>query len=303
MILGFKTGPKNFEEGQKAVTDIGAAMCEIWFDVTKADTYKEMFSWLTKHNVSIGLHHWGVIDGNIKTNLSTQDEHVRTQTIDQIKQTIDIGADIGCVYVNAHPGAQAIESIDFADWKQTLLPGNRTSLDTATKFFLEAGQELTEYANSKGVLLTIESITARESAINHNRFDIYDPGNAPLSTLKEFTQRGGWFANDISHTGSNFLVVQENTNAAWKNVMEFSASMAPRTRLVHMNVITPPYNGTDSHDGITDADFAQETFPSKQGVRDFLSLFQDRDDVFVVNEPRGDIGGNYLALAELAKGL
>lgn len=303
MILGIKTGPKNFVEGQKVITDLGASMCEVWFDVTKADIYKEMLLWLAKHNIAIGLHHWGIIDTGIKTNLSTQDTHIRNETIAQIKQTIDIGVDIGCVYVNAHPGAQAIETIDFTDWKQTMIPGKHTPADTAKKLFLEAAQELTQYANDRGVLLTIESITARESAINHDRFDIYDPGNTRLDTLEAFTNAGGWFANDISHTGTHFLVSEENTDTAWQSLMEFSGRLAARTRLIHMNVITPPYNGTDSHDGITEQDFQKETFPSKQGVIDFLQLFKNRDDVFVVNEPKEDVAGNYLALRTITENI
>ncbi len=303
MILGFKTGPKNFAEGQKVVEDLGASMCEVWFDVTKTESYTEIFAWLAKHNVSVGLHHWGVIDANIKTNLATQDEHIRTTTINQMKLTIDIGQQIGCAYVNAHPGAQHVETIDFTDWKQEILPDKRTPPDIAAKLFWQAAQELTQYANDRGVLFTIESITARESAINHDRLNMYDPGNMPLATLEEFSQRGGWFANDISHTGSHFLVSEQNTDAAWQRAMEFSERMAARTRLIHMNVITPPFNGTDSHDGITDADFEKETFPNKQGVIDFLKLYTDRDDVFVVNEPKEDVAGNYQALMELAKGL
>lgn len=299
MILGIKTGPKNFAEGQKVITDLGASMCEVWFDVTKSDRYTDMLAWLAKHNVSVGLHHWGIIDAGIKTNLATQDVHIRNETIKQIKRTIDIGQSIGCAYVNAHPGAQAVETIDFADWKQTMVQDKHTPPDIAKKLFVEAAQELTQYANDRDVLFTIESITARESAINHDRFDIYDPGNTPLSSIEEATHAGAWFANDISHTGSHFLVSEDNPDTAWQGVMKFSQRMAARTCLIHMNVITPPYNGTDSHDGITDTDFEKEAFPSKQNIIDFLRLFKDRDDVFVVNEPKEDVGGNYLALQRL----
>jgi len=251
----------------------------------------------------MGLHHWGVIDGKIKTNLSTQDEHIRTETKKQIKRTIDIGADIGCAYVNAHPGAQAIETIDFTNWKQDMLPGGMASVEDAAKFLLESAQELTEYADSKQVLLTLESLTARESIINHDRNAIYDAGNTTLANLEKVANAGAWFANDISHTGSHFLLSEESPTAAWNALIEFSGRMASRTRLVHMNVITPPYNGTDSHDGITDTDFEQETFPDKDGARTFLELFKGRNDIYIVNEPKEYHGENYLALVELAKGL
>lgn len=315
MILGFKTGPKNFAEGQRVVVDLGATMCEVWFDVTKAEEYQDMFDWLVKHRVFLGLHHWGTIHGNIrirgahpdspgiKTNIAAQDKHIRTETIAQIKKTIAIGADIGCVYVNAHPGAQATETIEFTDWKQTMLEDQRSDAATAKKLFLESAYELHEYAKSRGILLTIESIPARDSTIGHDRLSIYNPGNIPPSVLEEYVKSGGWFANDIAHTGSHFLLSEENSAATWQATMDFSRRLAPQTRLIHMNVITPPYNGTDSHDGITETDFAQETFPTKQGVIDFLRLFKDRNDVFVVNEPKANVAGNYKTLHQLAKEL
>ena len=303
MILGIKTGPKNFAEGQAVVTDAGARMAEVWFDVTKAFEYNDMLEWLTKYNVAIGLHHWGVVDKNIKPNLATQDEHVRNETIRQIKQTIDIGASIGCAYVNAHPGAEALETIDFTRWRQEMMPGKDTPAEVSQKLFLDAAQELTAYAESKNVLLTIESITARESRINPDRFDIYDSKNISLENLELAAKQGAWFANDISHTATRILVEEQDKDIAWKRVMDFSKRMAPRTRLIHMNVITPPYNGTDSHDGITDTDFTQDTFPNKQQVLEFLKLFKNRDDVFVVNEPKGDVLGNFTALQALAREL
>lgn len=303
MILGFKTGPKNWQEGQRAIEELGASMCEVWFDVTKADEYKEILAWLAKHDVSIGLHHWGIVDGKIKTNLATSDDYIRNETIEQIKKTIDIGATIGCAYVNAHPGAAEIETIDFTDWRQRVISGKGTSSEESKKFFLEAALSLTEYANKKDVLLTIESIPGREKTSHGDRLSIYNPGNIPLSALEEFAQNGGWFANDISHTGSRFLLSKETPEKAWVATLEFSRRMAPRTRLLHTNTITPPYNGTDSHDGITDGDFANETFPNKKGFTDFLGLFTDRDDVYAVNEPKEDLAGNFVALMAFAQAL
>ena len=261
MIPAFKTGPNNFKEGQRIVTELGASVCEVWFNVNKYAEYKEMFAWLQKHDVTFGLHHWGVVDGNIKTNLATQDDHIRQETIRQIKQTIDIVVDEDAGSVNIHPGAECIETIDFTTGKQAIKENMRTKKELAHKIFLESAHELHEYAEDRNVLLTIESITAREKAIDSMREPIYDPGSIPLSVIEQFVMEGGWFANDISHTASHFLLSEENTEAAWKPVVEFSKRIADRTKLVHMNVITPPYNGTDSHDGITEEDFKQETFP------------------------------------------
>lgn len=299
MILGFKTGPQNFAEGQKIVTDLGASMCEVWFNVNKHEEYKEMFAWLTKHDVAIGLHHWGVVDGNIKTNLSTQDSHIREETIRQIKQTIDIGADIGCVYVNIHPGAERIETIDFTNWEQSLTSHPITRSNTARDILLTAVEELHQYAYNKNVLLTIETVPAIEKTSDVERESTFDSGTTPLATMELIAKKGMWIANDISHSASKFLIDKPDTAVAWKHLLDFSTTVAPQTRLLHINTITPPYNGTDSHDGITDEDFAQETFPTKEGLQDFLKLFKDRDEVFVVNEPKANHMGNYKALRAL----
>ena len=303
MILGFKTGPKNFEEGQRIVTELGASMCEVWFNVTQHKEYKDMLAWLGKHGVGMGLHHWGVIDGNKKTNLATNNEHIRNETIAQVKKTIDIGADIGCVYVNVHPGAQALETIDFTNWKQTMLDDELTPAEQSRDLLLAAAAELHQYATEKNVTLTFESITAREAVQSDMREQVYNPGNTTLASMELLQAQGNLLANDISHLGTQLLVDGEDPNIAWEKAMDFSRRTAPATRLIHLNVITPPYNGTDSHDCITDEDFAQETFPSKEGFIDFLTLFTDRDDVYAVPEPKQDVTQNYLALKAFAESL
>lgn len=301
MILGFKTGPKNFAEGQRIVTDLGAFMCEVWFNVNNHEEYTDMLTWLQKYNVSIGLHHWGVIDGYIKPNLATQHDHIRNETMNQIRHTIDIAADIGAVYVNIHPGAQAIETINLANWEQSVTSDSITPLSDSTQLLLAASKELDEYARAKDILLTIESLPGRETSMG--RENIYNANNTSLATLELLAQQGMRIANDITHSASQFLVDEPDTAVAWKRLMDFSARIAPQTRLLHINTITPPYNGTDSHDGITDEDFEQDTFPTKQGLQEFLALYKNRDDVFVVNEPKSDHMGNYQALSRLAEGL
>lgn len=303
MILGFKTGPNNFSEGQRIATDLNASMCELWFNVNKHEEYTEMIQWLHKHTVAIGLHHWGVVDTNTKPNLATQNEYVRNETIRQIRQTIDIGADIGCVYVNIHPGAQALETIDFQTGEQKMTSNPLTPQELAIELLMLAANELHEYAVSKNVLLTIESLPAREKIRDTDQTHAYNPGNMTTLVTEQVGNEGMWIANDITHSGSQFLLQEETLHAAWKSMMEFSQHIAPRTRLVHVNTLIPPFNGTDSHDGITDKDFAQETFPSKEGMKEFLQLFTDRKDVYVVPEPKKNPFENYQALEVLAEGI
>ncbi|MBI3251620.1 MAG: hypothetical protein HYZ62_01780, partial [Candidatus Andersenbacteria bacterium] len=96
MHIGFKTGPLTWAEGKRIVLEEGAAFCEVWFRIDKANEYTQMLTWLTAQSVSVGLHHWGLVDGKYKTNIASKNRTIRQKTIQQIKDTIDIGARMEC---------------------------------------------------------------------------------------------------------------------------------------------------------------------------------------------------------------
>ncbi|MBI3250333.1 MAG: TIM barrel protein [Candidatus Andersenbacteria bacterium] len=276
-------------------------MCEIWFNVTEQKPYNEIFTWLQDRDVRIGLHHWGLVEGRYKTNLMTADEAIRTETIRQIKQTIDIAADIQAVYVNIHPGAQAIERLNFE--ANTQGPENKasTSAELAETLLLEGARELQFYAKEKSILLTIETLPGKENTeYMAGRSRIYDPGNASLPMMEKLTVQGNFIANDLTHTTGQISKETDNTQEIWKRLFSFTQKIAPATRLIHINTVEPPYNGTDSHGGITDNDFTTERFPSKEQLQQILSLFSHRDDVYIVPEPRENTQDNFLALKVLA---
>lgn len=300
MQIGFKTGPKNFEEGKRIVLEEGAKMCEVWFRIDRAREYDHMLAWLAQEKVAVGLHHWGTVRGNIKTNIASTNEEIRTTTLQQIKDTIDIAADRGCAYVNAHCGAQATEKISFNPTRQELADEKRADESEAKKIFLALADALFGYAKERGALLTIETLTGREPAGEHNRVDFYDSGTMRYSSLLEMGRRGGYIANDIAHTASQIMMEETDPARVWQKLFEFTKVAAPYTRLLHINTITPPFNGTDSHDGILPEDFALGGFPSLEQVRLFLAVFRGRDDVFVVPEPRDKMRENYLELQRLA---
>lgn len=304
MNIGFKTGPKNWESEGRALA-AEAAVCEVWFDVRRDKEYREMLAELAHQEVRVGLHHWGLVDGKYKTNLATNVRNVREATIEQIKRTIDRGADIDCGYVNAHPGARWLEEQQFSPWRQKLVPGSETEAKEARELFLMAVEELQTYAADRGVLLTMETLPAREVKFGHGQRDaVYDPGNMSLEVLEEMVQSGGWLANDITHTIGQ-LAVQENDRAFMRQeLLAFSRRVAEGTRVLHVNTVSPPFNGTDSHDGITPEDFDRGVFPDSSEVRDWLAVFSGRGDVFVIPEPQdGTAIDNYRALEAMTSGL
>lgn len=300
MTIGFKTGPRTWEESKVIVEEDGATMCEIWFDVRKAAEYQPMFDWLAARKVKIGLHYWGLIDDKIKPNLCASNAHIRAATIDQMMQTITIAHEIKAVYVNIHPGAQALEEMNFDRRTQELVPGEKVGEAKAWQALSESAKQLQDYAQQRDVLLTIETLPGREAEKYEARESLYDPGNASLDWLLKLGQQGNFIANDITHTSSTLAIVNNDPVVMWQGLMDFSRQAAAQTRLVHLNTMIPPFNGTDSHNGLLEEDWAGDAWPNLDQIREFLTLFKNRDDVFIVPEPRLNMRENYQQLTKLA---
>ncbi|MEX1111945.1 MAG: TIM barrel protein [Candidatus Andersenbacteria bacterium] len=305
MILGIKTGPKNWEDGKAAILEDSAAMSEIWFNIHNESHYDDMLVWLQEHDVAIGLHHWGVVEEKYKTNLMTNNESVRHETIEQIQRTIDIASTLKRpAYVNAHPGSRYLETLNLDTAAQELVKDSRTPDDESDELFFQSVQYLQEYAASKNIVLTIETLPAAEARLEENRSDIYIPDNAPLSLMKRMTQEGWYIANDITHTAAQLAMENPTPAVMWEKLYAFSRAVAPATRLIHLNTVTPPYNGTDSHTGITEDDFRQTVFPSRDQLKELLHIFKDREDVYVVPEPQTNATrANFKALTQLVSEL
>ncbi len=301
MQVGFKTGPNTWEEGQTIAREDGIKLCEVWFRIDKVREYDSMLRFLADEKVSVGLHHWGLIDGKYKTNIASGDEHIRRQTIQQIKDTIEVGANIECAYVNAHSGAQSNEMISFEPFEQQLLPTGTLSLAEAEKIFLESAEELQDFARHQGVTLTIETLPGAESATS--REDIYVPGNTPYSTLLQLGSIGALIANDFTHTASQMMLQTKDISIIGELLLEFTKTAAPLTGLLHVNTIIPPFNGSDSHTGILPEDFSAGAFPQEEQLKELLGVFKDREDVFVIPEPHSDMRKNTQALRALVESL
>lgn len=301
VTIGFKTGPKNWEIAKRIVEEDGAKMCEVWFNVNKEKEYTEMFEWLGERNVQIGLHHWGVVDGKIKTNLATQDKPVREEGLRQMKRVVDIGRDIGAVYVNVHPGARWQEKIDLEKQEQALIPSSETPVEISSRILIETALELNNYSKTRGVLLTIETMLGREAKNYARREGIYDAGTPPLALMEELTQQGILIANDITHSAGAIAAADNSREGMWQKLFDFTKKTAPFTKLLHVNTMRPPFDGRDSHDGLLEDDFAQDFFPSRTQIIELLRIFADREDVFAVPEPQIEkTRENYRALLQLA---
>ena len=260
-----------------------------------------MIAWLADHGVRIGLHHWGVAPGSVKTNLMTDNSDVRTVTMTQIKKTIDIGAAIRCVYVNIHPGARHLEKIDFAAQSQSLVPGAATPPDEAHSLLHAGVDEISAYARSKEIVLTVETLPGAEHANYERNQGWYDAGSASLDDIRFLAEQGFSIANDVTHTAASLARTVKGSGQLWEELLAFTDGVAAQTKLLHINTLVAPFDGTDTHNGLLDEDWQVGAWPSRNQLIALLSLFRHRDDVHVIPEPSGDMQKNYRALRELVR--
>lgn len=303
MQVGFKTGPKTWDEGKRIVEEDGARLCELWFRIDRAAEYDDTLAWLEKHGVRVGLHHWGMVQEKYKTNLATNNDEIRQTTIQQIKDTIDVAADIGGVYVNAHPGAAHLEIKNMTTGEAEPVGEGVTDSEESGALFLQAAEELQIYAKEKGVLLTLETLPGREAFRERDRTRLYDPQNVPLAVMGKLGVQGNFLANDITHTLAALAAWGKDEAQLEALLLQFTRQAAPFTRLLHVNTLQLPHDGADSHDGVTEADFARNVMPKKELLLQLLSVFAERDDVFLIPEPHSNMQNNYRALQELVKSI
>lgn len=294
MILGIKVGLQKQSFLDLAQTN--APFAEVWFNINRADDYNELFTELKRRKMQVGLHFWGVLDGGLSTGFGFPDQSVLKGSADLVKKTIDIAARNKFQYVNIHPGSRAIVKIDLEhmDYPYVSKP---IALPQAQIIFLEELTKLNEYANDHGVVLTVETVSrlvAKTDWYNpQSRLKPLDTYQLPVASIQAAGACGIAVANDFVHTATNIL--SDNPKDIWKFLYESTESMAPATRLIHLGFLVPPFNGTDNHDSfdnpILDTDHA---LPNKQQMIELLKLFKKRSDVWILVEPNGRHGENYV---------
>lgn len=295
-----KIGPKDWRE---KLVQSKAQYCEVWYRVDQPEKYSDMLAYLSQHNIKAGLHFWGMLDHNMFPNIAYPDQHILTSTIKQIEQCIDVAAQHQCHYVNIHSGNRIMLTIDFTN--QTLLPApayKKISLAKAAKVQTDTISQLHRYAASREVLLLTESIPQQVfPGWNNldNRLHPIPQYPVDLKLLFSMIQKHNFnFTNDISHTFCDQY--DQPLTVLWRALVQNTKRFAPYTKLIHLNTLIPPYNGTDSHHGITPNDFSiAGIFPTRIKLIQLLKMFRQRDDVWIVNEPHHDHVDNFFALQRL----
>lgn len=297
MKVGIKVGPENY---QNRFEETNARYCEVWYRTDWHNRYIPLFKYLHSHDIKFGLHFWGIIEGPWEANLFYRDNKIAEKSVRLIAHTIEIARIQKAHYVVVHPGSYSLRKLNLDKMELSVLDNLIVDEKSGFDNLITCVSELQRLAKKSGVLFILETLP-RTVPIHwrdeSGRKNVCEAFNPKPDVYKILSQNGYFIANDLGHTMSWW---DENTHTMFDHIMSFSREISWSTKLIHLNTTTPPFNGSDSHNGILSSDFDQGAFPSLDQIRIFLSLFKDRDDLWIIPEPQmNKMTENYQAISDM----
>jgi hypothetical protein len=286
MLTGVKIGPANW---QQVLNRITPECVEVYFRLDWQEKYPQIFTALRKKKIPFGLHFWGVLPGGIEPNLCYEPHDIASNSVKLIKETLEVAAREKATYVNVHPGyfkPKAL-NLDTCSFTNPGLPAIAKSDGLST--LINKSLDLNDYATKLNVMFILETLPSKEPSewkTPEGRLTTLDFDPIPLNYYLQLAHNDLFVCHDFCHTLTHFSDLSEPE--AFKKLYEFASQLAHATKLIHINTIIPPFNGTDSHNGILDIDYQQQARPTLTEVNKLLSLFKDRPDVWVIPEPQID---------------
>lgn len=302
MKVGVKIGPIKWQE---VLEQTQARYCEVWFRLDWREQFSEIFSYLKAQQINFGLHFWAILPGGLEPNLAYEKNGIANETQKLIRQCIDVASTVGASYVNTHPGSLLLKKLDLTRKELIFLTGQEVDASAAQQSLLVRAQELDAYAKKKNVLFLIETVPKNE-AWHWRDFSGHLRArrgqNVPPEFLYPLTKAGISLTNDFGHSAASWE--ESKREVIFAKLKKLTERLASQTKLIHLTTNAPPFNGTDSHNGILPKDFASGVLPDENQLRQLLSLFQDRDDVWIIPEPEiADMVDNYFALVSMVNSL
>ena len=299
MTLGLKVGLQ--KESYNDIETTQTPFAEVWFNIVKKDEYNDLFSFMKKRHMDVGLHFWGHTQDNVWSNICYyNDTNVISESMNQIKDTIAIAAAQNFQYVNIHPSNYALFEINF---QHGLFTQKSEPLDPkiCEQTFFENLHSIQSYADTLGVVFTIETIPPYDYANEQDRkqrknpLDLYSPDN---SLLVKAATEGFTIANDFGHTVCTMIDQPRSTIREY--LFDMTNKLFNQTRLLHLGFIVPPYNGTDYHAQLDTQEFESDAaVPNIHETIELIRRFRTRTDVWALAEPNGRHAQNYLFLKKL----
>lgn len=300
MKLGVKIGPTS--NWQKVLEQTQARYCEVWFRLDWLEKFQPMFNYLRQNQIKFGLHFWAVLNQGFEPNLIWENNGIATDSQRLMQQTIDIAHQIGAHYVNVHAGSLRLKKLYLDKERLELDPQPAVDLVEAQASLLHRCQFLHQYAQSRHVLFLVETLPKYDSPqwsdLPLGRLNPQPTQNISPPTLFSLSSHGILITNDFAHLASSWDDL--SPQQLWLNTWRFTKKLLAQTKLIHCNTVTPPFNGTDSHNGVLPQDFSAGVFPNQAQLIKLLSLFKHRDEVWIIPEPPAEVMvKNYLVLKQL----
>ena len=300
MKLGIKTGLKSNWQSDLVATK--PDFCEIWFDINRKDQYRDLFEFLKGSKIRFGLHFWGANAAGILANIAYPDQEILQSSRQLIKKTIDIASIHRAFYVNLHASGKRLTTVDF-DQEKFIPLTKSADLAICRQNLAESLMFLAGYARRHGVQLLLESTP--KLGVGHpwrgkaGRLKPVDTGEFPVDEILFVFDviKSIGFTNDFGHTAS--LTDSATRTFLLESLFSVSRRLLPRTKLLHVSYIIPPYNGTDYHGSLTYPEFnSDQALPNRTEMLKLLKIYLDQD-VCALVEPESNHTGNFIALKQL----
>lgn len=301
MRPGIKVGLRDW---QSTLSQVKPACLEVWFRLDWARKYQPLFAYLNAKKIPFGLHFWAMIKGKYFPNLLYLDRKIAEATFMAIKATIKLAGKNKAYYVNFHPESYRLSLLDLD--KENILtlnqdkPVNREASFQQLLFYLE---KINQFAKKQGVVPFLETVPKYSMTDFHDiqagRLEPQKTEGLETKRFVQLAQLGFPICLDLAHTMGQLITDDKTRLTAF--LYETTKKLAANIGLIHVNTLVPPFNGTDSHDGVTDQDFARGVIPGKQELLELLRLFKDKDVWLVPEPPMGTAVVNYMALTKLVE--
>lgn len=297
MKLGIKIAP-----GNAWIRDIEAthpAFVEIWYDPSRASDYKAIFSYLREHKIDAGLHFWGAAHGYM-ANTSYPDPNISRASMALIESTINVASTHHLAYVNMHPDLYVLLKVNLKTLTIQVAskPADPVHMEET---FVAHARALSDYAASKNVLLTVETVPMRDTRSwkpDRDRTEVYDIHQPDPRIYGRLARSHVAIANDIGHVVCD--CISDRREPVVRYLFQTTKALAESTKLIHLGFIIPPYNGVDFHDTLENPILdTTQAIPNRTEMMELLKIFNNRDDVRILVEPRENHIKNYFLAQEL----
>lgn len=299
MKAGIKIGPRNW---QQVLSQVNPECLEVWFRLDWYERFLPLFNELNRRKIPFDLHFWATVDGKFLPNLMSLKKDVAEKTFLQIVETINIASKHNAYYVNFHPESYRQPILDLD--RNIFLLEEDGPIDRK-KSFEQLNNYLTKIRNivdKKNIIPFVETVPKFVPA---DFKDFKQGRKTPQKTYGLETEKFIELAKikqpiclDLGHTMGQCIT--DDKNRLFDYLYDAAKKLLPAVGLMHVTTNKPPFNGTDSHNGVLQEDFEQGVVPDRQQLIKLLKLFKGRD-VWLIPEPHEKMVENYLELKKIVE--